>query len=194
MGKKQKNNLANFLFEAASLKRLQRTGWQILGDNRESIAEHTFMVCVISFSLAQKLEINLEKVLLMALFHDFEEARTGDVYKLADLYTQVDKEKARRDSFSNLPQSVKILKLLKEYEGKKTLEAKIVKDADTLALCIELKQLIEKGNANAKEWFDANLGSLKTKSGQKIGEELEKKDSQAWWQKERKNMHKYLLK
>ena len=116
------SSIVNFLFEAAALKRLQRTGWQILGDNQESIAEHTFMVCVISFVLAVKLKADLEKVLIIALFHDFEEARTGDVYKLADLYTQVDKKKAITDAFSKLPQSAKISKLIAEYEHKKTLD------------------------------------------------------------------------
>ena len=69
-----KTSLIDFLFEAAALKRLKRTGWQILGDNQESIAEHTFMVCVISFVLAVKLKADFEKVLIIALFHDFEEA------------------------------------------------------------------------------------------------------------------------
>ena len=186
--------LIDFLFEAAALKRLKRTGWQILGDNQESIAEHTFMVCVISFVLAVKLKADFEKVLIIALFHDFEEARTGDVYKLADLYTQVDKKKAITDAFSKLPQSAKITKLLEEYEKQKTLEAKIVKDADILALCLELKQLIEKGNQNAQEWFTANLEALKLNESKKIGQEIKEGNSQNWWQKERKILHKLLKK
>ena len=192
MGKKQKNNLANFLFEAASLKRLQRTGWQILGDNRESIAEHTFMVCVISFSLAQKLEINIEKVLLMALFHDFAETRTGDIYKLADLYVKADEEKAIADVFVNLPNSGKITNILEEYEEEKTLESKLVHDADTLGLCIELKQLIENGNINAEEWFDANIKSMRLKQSKKLAEELIKTNSQNWWMRQRRLLHRSL--
>ena len=188
------NNLVDFLFEAAALKRLKRTGWQILGDNKESIAEHSFMVAVIAFVLAQKLNANLEKILLISLFHDFEEARTGDVYKLADLYTKVDKKKAIQHSFSNLPKSDKITKLLEEYEQRISLEAKIVKDADTLSLCFELKQLIEKGNENAKEWLTANLDALKLEESKKIGRELMNSNSQNWWKQERNILNKIMTK
>src|SRR3989338_3218406 len=149
-------SIVNFLFEAAALKRLQRTGWQILGDNKESIAEHVYLVCIISFILAEKLNANLEKVLLVALFHDLEEARTGDVYNLADLYTKVDKNKAVSDAFSNLPQSAKISKLL------------------------------------AEEWLTANIESLKLAEAKKIGREIENSNSQNWWQKERKKLHRMM--
>src|SRR3989304_6332566 len=135
-----KSNQADFLFEAAALKRLKRTGWQILGDKQESIAEHTFMVVVISYVLAKKFKVNLEKVLMMALFHDFEESRTGDVYKLADLYTKTDKKKAVKDSFSPLKNSKYMLSLVEEYNKGISIEAKLVHDADTLALCVVLKQ------------------------------------------------------
>ncbi|OGG03965.1 hypothetical protein A2W14_05890 [Candidatus Gottesmanbacteria bacterium RBG_16_37_8] len=189
-----KTNPSDFLFEAAALKRLKRTGWQILGENQESIAEHTFMVVVISYVLAKKFKVNLEKILIMALFHDFEEGRTGDVYKLADLYTKTDKKKALRDVFSHLEKPKSIIDILKDYHQANTLAAKIVKDADTLALCIELKQLVEKGNIHAKEWLTANLDSLKTSEGKKLGSDLVKTDSQNWWKKERKILHNRLKK
>lgn len=188
-----KTSLVNFLFEAATLKRLKRTGWQILGANDESIAEHSFMVCVIAYTLAQELNADAAKVLLMALFHDFEEARTGDVYRLADLYTKVDKKKASRDAFSNLRNSAKITGLQQEYDNRQTLEAKIVKDSDSLALCLELKQLIEKGNSNANEWLESNLKALKLDLSKKLGRELINSNSQNWWQKERKKLNNLMV-
>ncbi len=185
-----KKNIVNFLFEAATLKRLQRTGWQILGENRESIAEHSFMVAIISLVLAQDLKADKEKVLTIALFHDFSEARMGDIYKLADLYVKADVMKASRDAFSDLSDSGKMLNLIKEYEDEKTLEAKIVHDADTLALMIELKQLIEKGNANAKEWFEANFDALRLDKSIKLANQIKNSNSQDWWKKERDKIHK----
>lgn len=187
---KQLSNLINFLFEASTLKRLKRTGWQILGENEESIAEHTYMVTVVSYVLAIELKANIEKVLLIALFHDFEEARTGDIYRLADKYVKIAKAKAVQDAFGNLPESSKIIKLTSEYEQRKTLEAKIVKDADTLALCIELKQLIEKGNIHAREWLEHNINQLILDKSREIGNKIKKTDSQEWWKKEREFLHK----
>ena len=187
----KKNNSANFLFEAATLKRLQRTGWQILGGgNQESIAEHSYMVCVISIVLAQNLKVNLEKILTMALFHDLSETRIGDIYKLADLYVKTDEKKARRDVFSNLNDDKKTLSILDEYDKKLSLESKLVHDADTLALILELKQMIENGNLNAQEWLQANINCLKLKKSKELVREIETTNSQDWWRKERKEIHK----
>lgn len=183
-------NLVNFLFEAATLKRLQRDGWQILGENEESVAEHSFMVSMISYILARQLDVKIEKVLLMALFHDFSETRTGDVYKLADLYVRVNEDKALEDAFAGLPNRDELIKIAKEYEERKTLEAKIVHDADTLALCLELKQLLEKGNLHAKEWFAGNKKRLHLDISQQLAREIEETDSQDWWRKEREKIHR----
>jgi len=182
--------LVNFLFEAATLKRLQRTGWQILGENRESIAEHSYLVCVISFVLAKELKADLATVLTMSLFHDFTEARIGDVYKLADLYVKVDVTKATNDAFTSLPQKNELISIIKEYENEKTQEARIVHDADTLALCLELKQLVENGNTNAGEWLDANLERLKLDPSKKLGKMIKSANSQDWWKEERNKLHK----
>lgn len=186
----KKNNIVNFLFEAATLKRLQRTGWQILGENQESIAEHSFMVCVISYILAGKLKANSGKVVKMALFHDFSETRVGDIYKLADLYVKADVIKAAQDSFSNMGVNNELLSLFKEYEEEKTLEAKIVHDADTLSLCLELKLLIEHGNLHAKEWLAANVKALHLAEAKSLVLEIKNTDSQGWWKMERAKIHK----
>ena len=45
--------IAEFLFEAMLLKRVQRTGYQYLGPGKESVAEHTFGVLCIAWTLAQ---------------------------------------------------------------------------------------------------------------------------------------------
>lgn len=189
--KEDGNKIINFLFEAATLKRLKRTGWQILGGNEESIAEHSYMVCVIGFLLAEKMKADKEKVLTMALFHDFPETRTGDVYKLADLYVGVDEVKAIQDGIGVLGDAGKgIAHLLREYRENSTLEAKIVHDADALALCLELKTMIERGNNHASAWLEANIKRLKLPESKELGREIEKSDSQEWWKKEREQLHK----
>lgn len=188
--KKQNKSTIDFLFEAATLKRLQRTGWQILGDNYESIAEHSFMVCVIAYVLGKQLNADLEKLLLTALFHDFTESRVGDIYKLSDLYVQADVLKAAAEGFSGLPFGDDLIRITVEYEKEETLEAKIVHDADTLTLMLELKQLIEKGNNNAREWFSANKDVLRIKEAKDLAVEIEQGNSQDWWKKERKEIHK----
>jgi putative hydrolase of HD superfamily len=186
----KKNNLSNFLFEAGTLKRLQRTGWQILGGNSESIAEHSYMVGVIGYVLAKLEGADVKRVLIMSLFHDFEEARIGDIYKLADLYVNADKNKAIGDFVKNSPDDSELLQVVKEYEKSETLESKIVHDADTLSLCLELKVMVEGGNTNAKEWLEGNFKRLKLDLSKKLLSEIVKGNSQDWWKKERDKIHK----
>jgi putative hydrolases of HD superfamily len=182
--------IINFLFEAAALKRLKRTGWQILGENEESVAAHSYMVAVISYALAYEVGAKIQKVLTMALFHDFTESRMGDIYKLADGYVKGDVIKAANDAFAKVSFNKDLIILTKEYEDENTLEARIVHDADTLALCLELKQLIERGNIHAKVWFTANKDALRLDISKKIISEIENTDSQAWWVKEREKIHR----
>lgn len=186
-----KKKTVNFLFEAAALKRLERTGWQVLGGgNKESIAEHSFMVAVISFSLAKELKADIKKALMMSLFHDFAEARVGDIYKLSDLYVKADEKKAVKDAFLGFQGGDELIRISQEYDEEKTLEAKIVHDADTLALMIELKQMVENGNINAEEWFIGNFDALRLDESKQIAHQLENANSQDWWKRERQIIHK----
>ncbi|MBI2617597.1 HD domain-containing protein [Candidatus Gottesmanbacteria bacterium] len=180
----------NFLFEALSLTRLQRTGWQILGDGKESLADHTFMVCMISLVLADKERANREKVLLLALFHDFSETRIGDVYKLSDLYIHADSKKALTDAVGNISFRQTIVTLLKDFEKKGSIESKVVHDADVLALCLYLKTLVEKGNTHAKEWLDGNSERLRLASSKKFYRDIMTTSSQDWWKREREKIHR----
>lgn len=45
----------------------------------ENIQEHTYMVCLVSYLLAEDMSIDSGAVLKKALFHDIEEAITGDI-------------------------------------------------------------------------------------------------------------------
>src|SRR5690348_5894938 len=127
-------NTADFtklIFEAAVVKRVKRTGWQILGGHDESVGEHTFMTCVIAYFLGKQLQADLLQVLTMAIFHDFHEARTGEVDKLAKFYITRDQDRANHDIFSAI--DAELSRLLDVYEAKQTLEAKIVYEANVIA-------------------------------------------------------------
>src|SRR6185295_2087615 len=81
------------LIELQRLKRLERTGWTLRGlpNGTESVAAHSFGVTVAAMLLADKikargLEIDIERVLKMALVHDWAETRVGDMPKTATKY------------------------------------------------------------------------------------------------------------
>ena len=194
---KNTKQLTNLVFEAAVVKRMQRTGWQILGDNEEGVGEHTFMTCVIAYFLAKQLnpskdsgqvqQINMEKVLVMAVFHDFHEARTGDLDKIASFYMTRDQDKANRDIFKGVDDE--LLASLEEYEKKESLEARIAYEANVIAFLVELKLLVEKGNTHAKEWLDGNLDRLRLPEAIALAKDLAQTDSHDWWKHLRQTLH-----
>lgn len=187
MNKKQLKQITNLVFEAAAVKRMRRTGWMILGDNEEGVGEHSFMTCVIAYLLAKELKANMETVLIMSVFHDFHEARTGDLDKLAKFYMTRDQDKANRHIFKGVDDE--LLKTLDTYEKKQTLEARIVFEANVIAFAVELKLLIEKGNVHAQEWLDANTKRLRIPEAIALANSLSASSSQAWWEDIRKTLH-----
>ncbi|KKR33469.1 MAG: hypothetical protein UT63_C0016G0008 [Candidatus Gottesmanbacteria bacterium GW2011_GWC2_39_8] len=185
-----KSSIADFLFEAQTLKRIKRTGWQILGENEENIADHLYLTAVIAYVLSTKIKADREKVLLMALFHDFHETRIGDLDKISLNYVTRDIKKANDDIFEKLPFGRDLVKILSEYETKKSLEAKIVYEANVLALLIELKTLVDKGSIHAGEWLSANKKRLKLKESKELADEIMSTDSQDFWKEIREKLHR----
>jgi putative hydrolase of HD superfamily len=196
---KNTKKITNLVYEAAVVKRLLRTGWQILGDNEEGVGEHTFMTSVIAYFLAKQIgasahaqKINLETVLVMSVFHDFHEARTGDLDKIAKFYMTRDQDKANRDIFKGVDDE--LLHTLDVYEEQTSQEAKIVYEANVIAFLLELKLLIEKGNTHAQEWLDANLTRLRIPEAVALAKDLAQSDSQDWWKSIRENIHEEFAK
>jgi len=72
--------ISEFFFQIAELKKLPRSGWKIkLGlKNSESVAEHSYMMSVMSMVLSDMKSLNSEKVLKMAILHDWAESKIGD--------------------------------------------------------------------------------------------------------------------
>lgn len=174
-------DLIDTLFEAAVVKRIHRTGWQILGDHEEKVGEHSFMTAVIAHFLGKKTQADMLVVYQMAIFHDFHEARTGEIDKVAKFYVTRNQNKANHDIFSAIdPQ---LLSLLDEFEEKDTLEAKVVYESNILALLVELKVLLERGHQPAREWLDDTIARLKLPESQEIARLLLERDQHAWWKK-----------
>jgi putative hydrolase of HD superfamily len=180
--------LTNLVFEAAVVKRMLRTGWQVMGDNEEALGGHVFMTAVIAYFLGKQLKLNMEKVLVMALFHDFHESRTGDMDKIAKYYMSRNQDKANKDIFAGVDDE--LLATLTEYEGKESEEARLVYEANVIAFLVELKLLVEKGNTHAQEWLDGNMTRLRIPEAIVLARDVAKMDSHDWWKNIRKTLHK----
>lgn len=174
--------IVEFLFETGMLKRSPRTGYQFLGSGGESVADHSFRTAVIAYVLASmEPEVNRERLILMCLFHDLPEARTGDHNYVNKKYVQVDEGKAIRDQVNALDFAREIISLAEEFNVADTLEARLSKDADQLDLILELKEQSDLGNPHARDWLSFAVKRLLTESGKKLAEEILASEHDSWW-------------
>lgn len=192
--------LTYFIYEAANVKRMLRTGWQRLGDNEEGVGEHSFMTAVIAYLLAREINreqqpdrtVTMEKILLMSIFHDFHEGRTGEMDKMAKRYMTRHEDKANVDIFKDFDDE--LLLLLNEYEARNSLEAQIVYEANVIAFGVECRILMEKGNMHAKEWMDANSTRVRLPESVQLMTAIAQTDSQDWWKNIRDEIHEEFAK
>lgn len=173
---------AQFLFEVGMLKRTPRTGYQFLGSGSESVADHSFRTAVIGYVLAsQEPDADLNKVILMCLFHDLPEARTGDHNYVNKRYVRADEERAIRDQVRELLFGDEIISLTQEFNTDDTLEARLARDADQLDLILELKEQLDLGNPSAKDWLSFAVKRLLTGSAKGLAQEILTTDRSEWW-------------
>ncbi len=174
--------LVNFLFEVGMLKKTPRTGYQFLGSGRESVAEHSFRTAVIGYLLSQQEpDADAYKIVLMCLFHDFHEARTGDHNYVNKKYVRVDEDRAVQDLSKNLPFGNDIISLTREFNEGDSLEARISRDADQLDLILELKEQQDLGNRSAKDWLSYTLKRLQTEGAKRLAQEAMNTAYTDWW-------------
>jgi len=114
----------------------------------ESVAEHVFRVAVLAYVLTKPIKkINTEKLVKMALIHEFGEIYAGDIPTdqkrerikgyLANKHKK-EKESVKR-LLCNIPPAMRkeIFTLWDECEDQKTVEAKWLKEIDKLEMALQ---------------------------------------------------------
>ena len=179
-------DIANFLYEVGMLQKTPRTGFQFLGSGRESVAEHILRTIYIGYALARLDPAADElKLLKMCLFHDLPEARTGDMNYVNKKYVTVDEAKAVRELTETLFFGGDIAEAIDEFNAKKTRESRLARDADQLALILQLKENGDLDNKYSQEWIRYALKRLCTDVGRRVAEGILQTDSAHWWFKDK---------
>lgn len=174
--------LAQLLFEARSLKLLPRSGYQFLGTGRESVAEHSFTVTFIAYVLGHLTpQADRCKLMAMSLVHDLPEARIGDLNHVQKFYLQANETAAIDELTNGLPFGGDIKALIKEFNGRDTLEARLAHDADQLAFLVELKSLADSGFAAPPTWIPNVCQRLQTAIGRALAADILETPSDQWW-------------
>jgi putative hydrolase of HD superfamily len=175
-------HIANLLFEARILKEIPRSGYHFLGAGQESVAEHCFCTTFIAYVMSQlQPGVDALKLISMCLLHDFPEARTGDLNTVHKKYVLTDEAKALEDATTGLPFAHQMTELITEFGDGRSTEARLARDADHLALILELKELIDIGYEPPKTWIENVIGRLQTDTGKKIGSAILQTRRDDWW-------------
>ncbi len=157
--------LIGFFQDAGKLKNIRRTGWIYRGiKNPESVAEHSYMLTVMSLILAKRFRLNAEKCAVLALIHDLPEALVGDTahYGFPSRKQIANERKAMKKLLAKLDAKTKnkISKLWDEFANEKSREAKFVQQLDKLEMALQAFHYEKKKSTHTglQEFFDdANL-------------------------------------
>lgn len=163
-----------FLMELDKLKNVQRRT-KVIGQRRhENSAEHSWHLAVAAMSLAPyaQMQVDVQRVVQMALLHDVVEIDAGDVmvYDLAAREAIQAKERAAADRiFTLLPSALrdKFRALWDEYEAAETPDSRFANMLDRALPIVQnlhnqgqswkengirLEQVLNRNATLAKEW------------------------------------------
>lgn len=179
---KELSALTDFIYEAGILARTPRSGLWFLGSGSQSVAEHLSRSSFITLALCYLTpKANKHRAVLMTLFHDFAEGRTSDLNYVHQRYGRLAEDEAMKDIAADVPFGPEVHALYSEAKEKKTLEARLVKDADCLEWIATLREEEVKGNTKAREWIVGAAKRLKTPAGKQLGKFLVRTNPDAWW-------------
>ena len=155
------------LIELQRLKKLDRTGWTLRGqpNGTESVAAHSFGVCAAAMLLADTMiargvQLDVERLLRMALLHDWAETRVGDMPRTATGYFGADvRREAETAAFADIVSNAgasasRYLGLYEDYEHRDSLEARVVKAADIVDLLVQVLALERAGARGLDEFWE----------------------------------------
>ncbi|MCO1659731.1 HD domain-containing protein [Pseudonocardia humida] len=169
------DGLAGLAFELGVLKRLRRTGWAHAGvRDAESIADHSMRVAQLASLIAAEEGADAARAALMAIWHDSQETRSGDIPHTARPYmaARIDPEAITADQVAGLPEAAAktVRETVSEYEAQTTLEARCARDADKLECLIQAVEYQAAGNTGVQGWITSSRAAIRTRTAERIAE------------------------
>ncbi len=152
----------SFLLTTIQSKQIVRTGWKVNKiPNPESVAEHSFQLCVIAMVFAHAFNIDQEKLMKMAIIHDLGEIFTGDLVwsrgNIIDVQKRKEKEIAESKGIDTLFAKLGTLSeyktIFREMVARKSPEAEIFWQLDKLEMAIQALYYEQKTGIILEEFF-----------------------------------------
>lgn len=168
--------VARFLYEAGTLKQSRRTGWWMAGvRDPESVAEHAWRTSLIASIIAKLEGADPARAAFLAVWHDSQESRTGDVNHLAKKYAgEADPKAVTADQMAGMPGALAstVRDLIAEYEARESTEAVCARDADKLECLLQGIEYKSQGYELAQRWIDNSRGRLVTNTANELADQL----------------------
>lgn len=175
-------SVVKFIFEAGMLSKTPRSGLWFLGTGRQTVAEHSLRATMIGYALAWLTPAaDQSKTVMMCLFHDLGEARTSDLNYVHQRYGRLAEAEAFADLTRTIPFGKALLGLFTEFEERKSIEARLARDADQLEWIATLRDEEMKGNSKAHDWAVIAVKRLKTPAGTRLGKLIMTSHPDDWW-------------
>jgi len=174
-----------FLYEIGCLRHIQRTWKQFLNPDFENLSEHLLRVIWIALVLAKyEGAKDIEKLMKMAIVHDLSESRSVDSHYISRQYVDRHEHEAIADTLDGTTLSGEFLAIWEDYEKRESLEAKIVKDADSLDVDLELKEQEYRGFKLGEDTYQGRKSVAETKlytpSARKFWEMIQSSNPNDW--------------
>jgi putative hydrolase of HD superfamily len=150
VGKMNTKKFIEIMSVAEKLKNNTRHSWTS-SNRHESVAEHSWRLSLMAYLVKDEFpDVDINKVILMCIFHDIGEAITGDIPAFNK--TERDEIVENREVYellSNLPEPYKkeLTMLFLEMNAQKTIESKVYKALD------KMEALIQHNEADISTWL-----------------------------------------
>ncbi len=186
--KEHNNKILNFFENIFALKNLYRQGWVkywgVEEERCESVGDHVFGMAVMSYIFAKESRPDLDanRVLRIALFHDLPEAITGDI-PVRDNFPAEEKQKLEESAvqklFDGLENKEHFVNLWQEYANNESEEAKFVRQMDRLEFMMQgyFYHNHGLGKMDFTQWAKYAQKWIKDKELKKVLEEIKAADN-----------------
>ena len=144
--KREVLNLVSFFHSVCSLKRVKRSGWIFKSkiESPESIADHSYSMCVMAMVLAEILNLDTEYIMKMVNLHDVAESLVGDFMpdRISVERKQKREDEAMKKIISKLPRELRkdYLHIWNDYNDNITVNARFVHNLDKLEMALQAKE------------------------------------------------------
>jgi 5'-deoxynucleotidase YfbR-like HD superfamily hydrolase len=184
VGDAEIDSTAQLIYETGLLKLSKRTGWWLCGvKDPESIAEHSFRTAIIAGLLAGLEGADPARATLLAVWHDSQETRVGDIPHLGRRYLQAaSNEDVTRHQTAGLPAALadQLRSLVHDYENGDSLEVQCAHDADKLDCLFQAIEYRDSGHQNVAGWITSSRTGLRTKAAERLADAAITMTSQQW--------------